>query len=391
MNAIHPIYRPDIDGLRAVAVMSVLIFHAFPSVLPGGFVGVDVFFIISGFLITGILLNEFDNKTFSFREFYARRIKRLYPALLLMLTACLIYGYFVLLPGEFAQLAKHTTASSLFINNYTLYSEVGYFDNAAETKPLLHLWSLGIEEQFYLVWPFALFIVFRLKLPLSRLIGGATLISFALNIYYSYKKPTYCFFMPYTRFWELLLGASLAYAQRYHYAIIQQKFNKVADLSRFLSVDRLQNVMGLMGITLILLSCVLLNKTDRFPGFWGLLPTTGSLLIILAGRQSWLNSTILSSPIAVGIGLISYPLYLWHWPLLTFPRLIDGKISVTFTLFLLATSFALAYLTYKLPEKSIRHRPRFVAIPLLGAMLPLAVVGFLGKKEHCASFCHEKP
>lgn len=379
-NTIHQAYRSDIDGLRAVAVMSVLIFHAFPSILPGGFVGVDVFFIISGFLITGILLNEFDNTTFSFKEFYARRIKRLYPALLLMLTTCLIYGYFVLLPGEFAQLAKHTTASSLFINNYILYSEVGYFDNASETKPLLHLWSLGIEEQFYLFWPLALFIAFRLKLSLPRLIGGATLISFALNIYYSYKKPTYCFFMPYTRFWELLLGGALAYTQRYHYTIIQQKFDKIAQLSRFLSVYRLKNLMGLMGIALILLSCVFLDKTNRFPGFWGLLPTIGSLLIILADRQSRVNSTILSSPLAVGIGLISYPLYLWHWPLLTFPRLIEGKISVTFTLFLLALSFVLAYLTYKLLEKPVRHRPSFVAIPLLSAMLPLAIVGFLGKK-----------
>jgi peptidoglycan/LPS O-acetylase OafA/YrhL len=160
-------YRSDIDGLRALSILMVIIFHAFPSVLQGGFIGVDIFFVISGYLITSILLENMDQNKFSFIDFYSRRIKRLYPCLLAVLMVTLIYGWFVLFPQEFEQLSKHALASSVYINNFILYKESGYFNAASNLKPLLHLWSLGIEEQFYLIWPFMLYFLKKKKLPVG--------------------------------------------------------------------------------------------------------------------------------------------------------------------------------------------------------------------------------
>lgn len=149
----HPKYRPDIDGLRAIAILSVVVFHAFPSWIKGGFIGVDVFFVISGFLISTIIFENLDKGTFSLTEFYARRIKRIFPALILVLVACFAFGWFALLADEYQQLGKHIAGGAAFISNFVLWDESGYFDNAADTKPLLHLWSLGVEEQFYIIWP----------------------------------------------------------------------------------------------------------------------------------------------------------------------------------------------------------------------------------------------
>jgi peptidoglycan/LPS O-acetylase OafA/YrhL len=160
----HPKYRSDIDGLRAVAVLSVVVFHAFPDWLQGGFIGVDIFFVISGYLISTILFENLERGTFSFQEFYVRRIKRIFPALLLVLVACLVFGWFALYPDEYQQLGTHLAAGAGFLANFIFWGESGYFDNAADTKPLLHLWSLGIEEQFYIVWPLLLWLAWKRKI-----------------------------------------------------------------------------------------------------------------------------------------------------------------------------------------------------------------------------------
>jgi len=174
----HPKYRPDIDGLRGIAVLSVVASHAFPNKISGGFIGVDIFFVISGFLISTIIFNNLEKGTFSFYEFYARRIKRIYPALFVVLFACLIFGWFALLPEEYKQLGKHTAGGAGFIANFILWSEAGYFDNSAETKPLLHLWSLGIEEQFYIIWPFLLWFLWKKKFNLLTI---SVIILFAVS------------------------------------------------------------------------------------------------------------------------------------------------------------------------------------------------------------------
>lgn len=173
----HPRYHSEIDGLRAIAVLLVVIFHAFPGKLNGGFIGVDIFFVISGFLISSIILENLNNDTFSFTTFYGRRVRRIFPALSIVLIASLAFGWFELLPGEYKQLGKHIAGGASFLSNFILWGESGYFDNY-ETKPLLHLWSLGIEEQFYIIWPLFLFLMFKLRINLFAVIAVAALCSF---------------------------------------------------------------------------------------------------------------------------------------------------------------------------------------------------------------------
>jgi peptidoglycan/LPS O-acetylase OafA/YrhL len=201
-------YRADVDGLRAVAVLAVLAFHAFPHALPGGFAGVDVFFVISGFLISGIIFDDLARGRFTFANFYWRRIRRIFPALILVLAGSLALGWLVLLPDEYRQLGKHVAAGAGFIANLALYLETGYFDGAAELKPLLHLWSLGVEEQYYMVWP--LLLVFFRRWT-AWIIVGVGLASFAVNLYLTAVNPSAAFYLPVTRFWELLIGSALAY------------------------------------------------------------------------------------------------------------------------------------------------------------------------------------
>lgn len=179
----HPKYRPDIDGLRAIAILSVIGFHAFPFLVQGGFIGVDIFFVISGFLISTIIFGSLERGNFSFVEFYIRRINRIFPALLLVLITCFAFGWFVLLSDEYKQLGKHIAGGAGFISNFIFWNESGYFDNVAEAKPLLHLWSLGVEEQFYIIWPLLLWLAWKRHLNLLSIAIIVAVISFALNIY----------------------------------------------------------------------------------------------------------------------------------------------------------------------------------------------------------------
>lgn len=211
----HPKYRPDIDGLRAIAVLSVVAYHAFPDWLQGGFIGVDVFFVISGYLISTIIFQNLDTGTFSFAEFYARRINRIFPALLLVLVASYVFGWFALLADEYKQLGKHIAAGAGFISNIALWNEAGYFDNSAELKPLLHLWSLGIEEQFYIVWPLLLWLFWKLKFNPFTITIFVAVVSFYLNVKGINEDAVAAFYSPQTRFWELLCGSLFAWMTLY--------------------------------------------------------------------------------------------------------------------------------------------------------------------------------
>lgn len=203
-------YRPDIDGLRAVAVLLVVGFHAFPGRFPGGFVGVDIFFVISGYLITGILLKEMESSDFSFARFYARRVRRIFPALILVLLCCFVVGWFVLLPDEFKALGKHIFGGAAFFSNFVLLHDAGYFDAAAVRKPLLHLWSLGIEEQFYIVWPVVLFLAFQIR-RVGWMITAIFVASFLANVLTIGRNPVAAFYWPFTRAWELMSGGILVW------------------------------------------------------------------------------------------------------------------------------------------------------------------------------------
>ncbi len=359
----HPKYRPDIDGLRAIAVLSVVGFHSFPSLVRGGFIGVDIFFVISGYLISTIIFENFEKGTFSFAEFYARRIKRIFPALLIMLVASYAFGWFALLADEYKQLGKHIAAGAGFISNIVLWNEAGYFDSSAETKPLLHLWSLGIEEQFYIVWPLLLWLAWKRKFNLLTITILVTIVSFYLNIKGIEKDFVATFYSPQTRFWELLCGSLLAWITLYKKGAFYSVKTKSDGWLAF-TVYRektendgkiLSNVLSFSGLLLLAYGFYLINKDFSFPGKWAVLPVLGTVLIISAGPNAWVNRTILSNLVAVWFGLISFPLYLWHWPLLSFARIVESDVpSRNIRIGAVFLSVLFAWLTYKFVERPIR-------------------------------------
>jgi peptidoglycan/LPS O-acetylase OafA/YrhL len=372
----HPKYRSDIDGLRAIAVLLVIWFHAFPTLIPGGFIGVDIFFVISGFLISTIIFGALEQDNFSFFTFYGRRIRRIFPALLLVLAACYALGWFTLLADEYKQLGKHIAAGASFFSNFALWKESGYFDNAAETKPLLHLWSLGIEEQFYIVWPISVWLVWKKKAHALKLICGTALLSFLWNIYSSHTNAVADFYSPQTRFWELLIGTFLAYSMLYPQQKCFAPFLKLYEKASNAAKSRLMSCAAIMGAILLLAGLLLITKERNFPGWWALFPTLGAALILGAGANAWFNRTILANPLLVWVGLISYPLYLWHWPLLSFARILEGADpSVTTRLIAVLISVALAWITYCYVEKPTRFGKHIRAKTLLLVLL-MAIIGY---------------
>lgn len=354
-------YRADIDGLRAIAVLAVVIYHAFPAALPGGFIGVDVFFVISGYLITRIIEGGLTRGDFSFSDFYARRIRRIFPALIVVVAACLVAGWALLLPGELRLLGGHTVATAGFLANFAFWNDTGYFDGVAETKPLLHLWSLGIEEQFYLLWPLLLWAAWRCKWPLWMIAAATAALSLGANLLSIGRWPELTFYFPHTRAWELTGGALLALCPW--------------KLRRLLC----GNIAAWLGLGLLVAGFALIRPSYAFPGAWALLPVLGAMLVIGAGDRSWLNRHLLAHRTMVFLGLISYPLYLWHWPLLSFLYMMEGggmpSPILRATAVLLA--LALAALTWRWVEMPLRHRgPSRGRVRLLvGLMLIIATLG----------------
>lgn len=357
-------YRPDIDGLRALAVLAVVGFHYFPARVPGGFVGVDVFFVISGYLITGIIAREFEANRFSLWNFYQRRIRRIFPALALILAFCLIVGWCLLFSSEYAALGKSVAAGAGFVENFLLWQQAGYFDESAIRKPLLHLWSLAIEEQFYLLWPLTLWLAIRRRWPLLAAIAAIALLSFIVNVHGVMNNDADAsFYSPAARAWELMVGAWLAVAHQ----------RPPAWLARGRSAQ------AWLGLAAILVGIVVISKAG-FPGFWALLPTLGTALMINAGAGALPNRTVLSWKPAVWVGLISYPLYLWHWVLLSMLVVVTDSVYV-FTypgsrwmrLGLIALSLLLSWGTYRFMEVPIRRMGKVRA-----SLSLLAVVAALG-------------
>ena len=334
-------YRQDIDGLRAVAVLSVLFFHLFPAYLPGGFVGVDVFFAISGFLISRILWQDLESSRFTLRGFYARRVRRIFPALAVTLISSGILGWCLLYSDEFGRLGKHIAAGAFFTSNFVLWGEGGYFDTAAELKPLLHLWSLSIEEQFYLAWPLLLWIVWRLRGNVARVSSCVALLSLALSIYIANADYNGGFYNPLVRAWELLFGAFVSF-----------RTMKLGDLPR-----RVGALFPFVGVLLIAFSVLFFNSDLPFPGWLALVPTSGAVLVLAANPKSFVNRVLLGNRLLAGIGKVSYPLYLWHWPLWSFSYIyFHGEVSPSFRWVIALASVALSVVTYCVIERPIRRR-----------------------------------
>lgn len=356
-------YRSEIDGLRAFAVLSVVAFHAFPSWLKGGFIGVDIFFVISGFLITSHIFENLDKGQFSFTDFFSRRIRRIFPALILVMASSLAFGWLALLADEFAQLGKHVASGAAFITNFILVDESGYFDNAAETKPMLHLWSLAVEEQFYIVWPLVLWLAWKRKFNLLTITILVTVISFYLNFRFVKLHPTETFFWPVGRFWELLSGSILAWLILYKSEVLNRlrlwidKFLVRVIHSKEVEADgsTTSNLMSFFGLLLLAYGVIRINESLSFPSKWALIPVLGAVLIIASGSKAWLNRIFLMNPIAVWFGLISYPLYLWHWPILSFLQIVEGEMPHRDARILaVLLAILLAWLTLKLVESPIR-------------------------------------
>jgi len=355
------LYRADIDGLRAVSVLLVLGYHAQFQLISGGFIGVDVFFVISGFLITRIILGQLGAGTFSFPEFYSRRVRRIFPALIVVLAVSYLIGWFVLLPDGFALLGRSTAASVAFVSNLFQLGQAGYFAPNAAENPLLHLWSLGIEEQFYIFWPPLLLLLFGSGRR-GFWMAAVAIASFgvSLMIFFGYKE--WSFYSPIPRAWELLAGGIVAARYIEHPQAPARSFLRRA------------NLLASIGLAAIATAAIGLNTASLFPGVYALLPVLGAVLIIVSPGSA-VNRILLSSRPMVLIGSISYPLYLWHWPLLVYLSIMrNGNPNLLEIWAALMVAAVLSWLTFRFVEIPLRRKPEVVPA-LAFALLTVGVLG----------------
>lgn len=363
MHSNNASYRPDIDGLRAVAVLLVVLNHVGFSAFSGGYIGVDVFFVISGYLITGIIMSQMEKGTFSFSDFYMRRARRILPALYVVLLAVMVASYYMYLPSDYSVLSQSTLSAIAFASNIFFWKNSGgYFSSSAEEMPLLHIWSLSVEEQFYFVWPLALLLIIKLKSKVNRLlvIGAALAASFALAEIGVSKEWSSTYFLLPSRAGELLVGAILALW--------------VSKRQPASSSGILPNIAAAAGLLMVVLPAFLLSKTSGFPGVNALIPCLGAALII--GSRTFGNTFVshaLSTRPLVFVGLISYSLYLWHWPLISFLRYSKVEITPSIAAGLVAASVLMGYLSWRFVEQTFRHRAK----PMQRGMVMAAAAGLI--------------
>lgn len=349
-------YRPEVDGLRAVAILPVVLFHAGFSAVPGGYVGVDVFFVISGYLITSLILQDLAQGRFGFRDFYARRIRRIAPTLVLALFVCIPFAWLWMLPEELKSFGKMLAATALFLSNVTLWGETGYFEAASELKPLLHTWSLSVEEQFYLIFPLLLFLLNRRwRSGLYWVLPFGVLTSFLLADWASQRYPGAAYYLIFTRAWQLLLGSWLAL----HAELI------AGCLARW----RLQEAVAGTGLLMIGIAVFSFGERTPFPGRYALLPTVGAACVIAASSGATRVRSLLASRPLVHLGLVSYALYVWHQPVLAFARLRTlGELTPLMLALLCILIYVLAWLTWRFVERPVKH---WTSLAGVGGDLPL--------------------
>ena len=335
------LYRAEIDGLRALAVLPVILFHAGFEWFSGGFVGVDVFFVISGYLITTIIISEMAEGKFSIVNFYERRARRILPALFFVMAACLPFAWMWLTPNDLKDFGQSLIAVSTFSSNILFWQESGYFDTAAELKPLLHTWSLAVEEQYYILFPIFLMLTWRLGIKwILILLSIVFLVSLGVAQWGAYNAPSAAFFFLPTRGWELLVGVFAAFYLKY---------------KTHLKSHSLNQALSLLGFGMIAYSIVAFDKTTPFPSLYALIPTIGTGLLILCAVPKTYVHKLLSLKSIVGIGLISYSAYLWHQPLLAFARhRLLGDVSDFILIILCIASLLMAWLSWRYVEKPFR-------------------------------------
>lgn len=363
-NPAHSVvYRPDIDGLRAIAVIAVIVYHAFPRVLPGGFAGVDIFFVISGYLITGIIDRDVREKKFSLGHFYMRRILRIFPALIMVVVATFIIGLVVMPVADMEALGANVKGAAIFIENFVLYGQiVGYFDPGAERLPLLHLWSLGIEEQYYIVWPLALLLMSRWPAQRLMIVSVLAVCSFAACLWTPASDAAWAFYSPTTRGWELLAGSGLAL------------WTPTGSAG---AIRKVRSPLAIAGLSAVIFAFWVFDARSPWPGVRTMVPVIGAMALLVTDDTP--VHRLLSLRWFVFVGLISYPLYLWHFPLIAFAKLHwDGPLPASLTFGLLAVSVWLAWLTYRFIERPIRFgsaAAKWRVAPLVAAMAAIWLVG----------------
>lgn len=361
-------YRPEIDGLRSLAVLSVVFFHAGFEVFSGGFVGVDIFFVISGFLISGIIIDDVEQDRFSLVLFYERRIRRIFPALFLMVLICLPVAWLLLLPEDLARFFKSLIAVSIFTSNLHFAGESGYFDTAVELKPLLHTWSLAVEEQYYIFFPFFIVYLWKRQKVLFQLVVFLFAVSLAVSVWRVNHMPEAAFYWLSSRIWEFFVGFFASVFVRKNYSFPGYFISQAASFS---------------GLVIIILVVILYDKDTPFPGLYAIPPVIGTALIIMFVKPSTFVYQILAHRFFVSVGLISYSLYLWHQPVFVFFKYtpLDMDFFATGTLCLL--SFILAFLSWRYVEQPFRHgkiRSGFMVFSMAGcAALVFLFVGLAGK------------
>ena len=375
-------YRPEIDGLRAFAVLPVILFHAGFEWFDGGFVGVDVFFVISGYLITNIIISEMDKGTFSLINFYERRTRRLLPALFFVMFISLPFAWLWLTPNDLKDFGQSLIAVATFSSNIFFWLESGYFDDAAELKPLLHTWSLAVEEQFYLLFPLLLLITWRLGIKtILFLLSIAFLVSLFLAIFWIQNSNTPrlisgTFFLLPSRGWELLIGVFAAFYLKNNLHFSSYFFNQL---------------LSILGIGMIVYSIITFDESTPFPGLYALIPTIGTLLLIICAVPKTFVYKLLSMKLFVGMGLISYSTYLWHQPLLAFykHRFFEDE-SVTILIFLCLMSIFIAWLTWLFVERPFRQKndvKRTTIFKLLASFIILFIsIGLILDKSDGAEY-----
>ncbi len=371
-------YRKEIDGLRAIAVIPVILFHAELNVLKGGFLGVDIFFVISGYLITSIILKEKEAGTFSLLNFYGRRARRILPALFFVVLCCLPAAWFLMVPHELKDFSQSLISVATYTSNIFFFLESGYFEAAAETKPLLHTWSLAVEEQFYIVFPIIFLICWRfgkrsLLFIVSMLLG---LMSLLFAQWASAHEPSANFYLAPMRAWELLSGSLCAVFLAGTKSAYYQKGN---------------GLIASIGVVMVCISIVIFDKTTPHPSFYTLIPVVGTVLIILFSRGDNFVNKILSTKLLVGVGLISYSAYLWHVPLLAFLRIYTlNNINLYQISFLVFLTFLLSFFSWKYIEAPFRNKDivhgAYFYTGIIGLTVGLILIGYYG---HITNGFHE--
>jgi peptidoglycan/LPS O-acetylase OafA/YrhL len=362
-------YRPEIDGLRAIAVAAVILFHAGFAAFRGGFVGVDVFFVISGFLITSIIVEELKTGRFSVIRFYERRARRILPALFTVMAVCVPFAYRLLSPDDLKDFAQSLAAICLFASNMLFWGESGYFDTQAELKPLLHTWSLAVEEQFYVVFPLLLLAAWRLgKTFVLALIGAIAVVSFLTSVEEVRSFPSAAFYLLPSRAWQLLVGAVASFvADRWQTAAGRQP-----------SIRTAGEFVGWVGMAMVVLSFFLFSEQTPFPGLNAALPTLGTAFVLLGASDHTSIGRMLGWRPLVGLGLISYSAYLWHQPLFAFTKhALLADLPTDLAIVLCAVTIVLACLSWRYIEQPFRDR-NLISRGAVFAMSAVGMAAFVG-------------